>query len=701
MDKRSIAVLNQLLQSDSYCSVQQLASMFNVSRRTIYNDLDKINYWLKEHDLSEVMQVRSEGYYLCEDEKQQISRNLQVTDDPYYEYSPVERRSWIYIYLVAQERPFLLDTIQKLCRVSRNTALEDIKKLKSDLSEFRLTLFSERKQGYIIQGNENDIRKALVHYLSYITPKNGWHSIADIPNEDRAQHAGEPFAIFHVPSLKMLREFITDYEKEIGIEFVDDVLNNLVVWFFLFIQRMKQGNYVEVDPIEKEVIYATDEFHGAEKLSDRISKQFLSEFPRDEIYFIAKYLLSSKVNYNLSQQDESQEMKKLRDVVEKMVHDFQLYAAVDFPDQKNMIQNLLLHMKPAYYRSKYGIYLENVLHDSVKRNYPEIFHLTSKVIHHFEDLIKKPVSDDEVAFIAMHFGGWLRKEGVELEQNRKKLLIVCTNGLGTSRLLESQLEGLFSDVGIVGVTSLREYEKMELSADFIVSTIPLPDRGVPVFVVNPVLDNEAKENLLKKVNSLFQQTSLKQVYSVDTVMDMVNRYATVNESEALRQELRHYFQTPVSIDNEVIKPGLNELLPQSRINFVRHVNNWEEAVEKASDPLWRQGYIEKNYIDKMIQAIKEHGPYVVISKFIALPHANAADGVIKTGMSMLHLNKPIDVMGKDASIFIVLAPRDNEQHLKALAQLTRLFSDKTSKEAILRAETKEQVASLIRSYSTE
>ncbi|WP_099159533.1 BglG family transcription antiterminator [Virgibacillus ndiopensis] len=698
MDQRSIAVLNQLIQSDSYCSVQQLASMFNVSRRTIYNDLDKINYWLKEQDLSEVKQVRSKGYYLEKGEKQQIAGKLHVSDASYYEYSPEERRSWIYIYIVAQEEPFLLDTIQNLCRVSRNTALEDIKKLKNDLSEFQLTLFSERKQGYVIQGNENDIRKALVYYLSLVTPKDGWHSVAIDPNEPIA---GGPYTIFHAPSLKVLRRFINDYEKEIGIEFVDEVLNDLVVWFFLFIQRIKQGNFVDVDPIEKEVIHATDEFQGAETLCKQISDQFHRNFTKDEMYFFAKYLLSSKVNYNLSQQLESQEMKHLRDVVEKMVQDFQLFAAVDFPDQKNMIQNLLLHLKPAYYRSKYGIYIENVLHDSVKRNYPEIFHLTSKVIHHFEDLIRKPVNENEIAFIAMHFGGWLRKEGVILDQNRKKLLIVCTNGLGTSRLLESQLEGLFSDVEIVGVTSLREYERMDLSADFIVSTIPLHDRGVPVFVVNPVLDNEAKENLLKKVNSLFQHTSRQQVYSVDTVMDMVNRYATVNESEALRQELRHYFHTPISVENEVIKPGLNELLPHNRISFERQVINWEEAVKKASEPLWRQGYIDKRYIHKMIQAIKEHGPYVVISESVALPHATAADGVIKTGMSMLHLNEPIDVMGKEASVFIVLAPRDNEQHLKALAQLTRLFSDKTSKEAIIQAETKEQVVSLIRSHSTE
>ncbi|KRG17077.1 hypothetical protein ACA29_00495 [Lederbergia galactosidilytica] len=197
-------------------------------------------------------------------------------------------------------------------------------------------------------------------------------------------------------------------------------------------------------------------------------------------------------------------MQELLQVVEKMVSDFQLYAAIEFQEPQQLIQNLLLHLKPAYYRIKYGIEIENALRDSVIQNYPEVFHLTKKVVHHFEDLIGQSIAESEVAFIAMHFSGWLRKEGLMLEQTVKRMLIVCTNGLGTSRLLESQLEGLFSDIQTTGVASLREYEKMDLDVDFIVSTIALEDKGVPVvpvFVINPVLNNEDKEQLLIKKSS--------------------------------------------------------------------------------------------------------------------------------------------------------------------------------------------------------
>lgn len=381
-----------------------------------------------------------------------------------------------------------------------------------------------------------------------------------------------------------------------------------------------------------------------------------------------------------------------------MISDFQLYAAVNFSEKEQMIKNLFVHLMPAYYRIRYGIKIENILQNSVEENYPEIFRLTRKVIHHFERLAKQPVSDSEIAYIAMHFGGWLRREGITLSSVRKKLLIVCTSVLGTSRLLESQIKGVLSNVDIVGVISLRDYEKQELSADFIVSTVPLPDKGIPVFVFKPILDYKDKEQLLRLFNSLNNETDTDQLYSVDTVMDIVKRYASVEQEEALKQELRRYIQSPIAIENEKRKPSLGDLLKPERIINIRQVSDWKEAIKQAALPLLDQGYININYVEKMIENVLKMGPYIVISEQFALPHAAPADGVKKTGMSMLHLEKLVDLMGESIRFLVVLASWDNEQHIKALGQLTKLLKD--SRKEMLSVKGKEQIIQLIQTYST-
>lgn len=697
MDQRSMTVLNQLVQQDSYISVQKLAAILNVSRRTIYNDLEKINNWLTEHHLPEIQQVRAQGLYIDEATKKEIVKNYAFSKAAHYAFSPLERRAWIYLHIVGQDESCFLDDMKELFQVSRNTVLDDIKKLKEELQEYQLRIFAERKIGYTIEGNENDIRRLLIYYLSLVIPEEGWYGrLSGL--ESSSTSPGQtlrPYQLFNAQTLKRLRQLLNDYERQYKIEFTDDVLNNLVVWFYFFIKRIMQGKIVEVDPIEKEVIKTTDEYKGAITLCNQAFRTFDIAPPNDEVFYVAKYLLSAKVNYNLGSQLESQEMKALLQVVEKMAADFQLYAAIEFREPEQMIQNLLLHLKPAYYRIKYGIQVENALQDLVKQNYPEVFHITKKVMHHFEDLLQQPIHENEVAFIAMHFGGWLRKEGVILEKSRKRLLIVCTNGLGTSRLLESQLEGLFSNIEISGVTSLRDYKGMDLDVDFIVSTILLPDRGVPVFVVNPVLNNEDKEQLLKKVNSLFEYSSEHQVYSVDTVMDMINRYASIEDDEALRQELRRYLHAPLKVESEARKPNLYELLPANRIVLKKQMENWQDAIKAAAEPLLKQGYILDNYITKMIRNVSKDGPYIVISELFALPHASPEDGVNKTGMSMLHLEEPVDILGKAASVIIVLASWDNEQHLKALSQLTKLFTDKARKQKMIETTDKRQIIKLL------
>ncbi|WP_152657561.1 BglG family transcription antiterminator [Oceanobacillus sp. CFH 90083] len=700
MDQRSMAVLNQLLKQDGYITVQKLAAMLNVSRRTIYSDLVKVNDWLSENHLEAVKQVRGQGLYIEHEAKKAILAGYSVSDIPYYEFSAAERQAWIYLHLTGANKAYFLKDIRELFQVSRNTALEDIRKLKNKLKPYQLHLYSQRRTGYHIEGKENDIRRVLIHCLSIVIPKEGWYNF--LTNVSSAgDQAYKPYAILDLSWMQLLNQLLNEYEKQFMVELTDEVLTNIVVWFYFFLKRIVKEEFVEVDAVEKEVIQATDEYRGVCALCSKLSAALQIEIPLNEQLYFSKYLLGAKVNYNFNPGFQSEEMKTLIQVVKKMVRDFQLYAAIEFRDAEQMMQNLLLHAKPAFYRMKYGIEIENTLRDSVKRNYPEVFHLTKKVVHHFENVIGKPINENEIAFLAMHFGGWLRKEGVQLGKTQTKMLIVCTNGLGTSRLLESQLKGLFSDVKMIGVTSLREYEKMNLDVDFIVSTIPLPDQGVPVFVVNPVLDNKEKEQLLKKVNILFSYSQENQIYSVETLMDIVKKYAVVEHNELLSEEIRSYLQSPFHVGSKTDKPTLMELLPSDRIVLKKQAEGWKEAIKLASEPLLNQEYIKETYLNKMIENVHQSGPYIIISDQFALPHATPDDGVVTTGMSMLHLDEPVDILGKPATIIVILASKDNEQHLKALSQLTKLFSNKEAKKEIIATRDKQVIMDWIQRYSTE
>ena len=62
LDNRSISILQQIIQADSYVSVSQLMEVIQVSKRTIYYDMKKIEDWLVAEDLNSYEYIRPLGY---------------------------------------------------------------------------------------------------------------------------------------------------------------------------------------------------------------------------------------------------------------------------------------------------------------------------------------------------------------------------------------------------------------------------------------------------------------------------------------------------------------------------------------------------------------------------------------------------------------------------------------------------------------
>jgi mannitol operon transcriptional antiterminator len=704
LDKRSTSILTQLINADSYVPVKELTDKYNKSRRTIYYDIEKINGWLEENHIPPVQQIRGEGFYLEDYAKRLIPDKISTLKAWHYEYSVKERKAWLAIYLMTREQPFFLEDLMEKIRVSRNTTIEDLKALKDELTRFDLLLEFDRKLGYVIRGKENDKRKAIVFYLSQILPDQGWQSLIGKvqmmlanPENDEVENK---IQIFKTDYLHAIYSVISECEKELNIRFTDDILHSLTFRLLLFGRRLSQGKNVEIDPVEKEVLQATKEFQAAIKISHELSRILKIDVPEDEVFYITTHLLSARVNF--SEKLFQEESDDLKEVISKMVTDFQKYACVVLPERDVVEKNLLMHIKPAFYRVKYGLEVENLMADSIKEKYYDIFNLTKMVIHHLENAVGKPINDDEIAFIAMHFGGWLKREGLK-PIIRKKALLVCTTGIGTSRMLEHQLEGLFSTVDIIGSVSLREYEEQEFDADFVISTTPIQHKKHPVFIVHPILSEAEKEGLLKKVNGLLE-TDTRNPSSIEGLIDIIKKHAEINNLQNLEQDIKQYLYQPKQGFKAKNKPDLHELLKEEYIQLAEAVTDWKEAIRLAAQPLLQSEAITEEYITAMIDNVIKTGPYIVVAPKVAIPHAKPEDGVKKLGMSLLRLNQGISFSESkkhQVQLVIVLAAIDRDKHLKSLSQLTTMFSNQQNIERVISAQHINQITELISEYSAK
>lgn len=704
LDERCTQIITVLFNSKECVSVDMLTSQLRISKRTVYYDVQKINFWLEENKLPPVKKKHGKGYYLEQEAREIAPKLIGKINKFQYFYSMEERMNLIAVELLTNQMPVFLEDLIELTQVSRATTSNDLKEIKKIFSQHQLEVSFHRNNGYKTTGKEEHKRQLLVNYLAELMrTKKDWNNLIDQIKLPFYENDFGPKG-FYV-QLNSMKPLIAECEAELSIELTDEMVHLLALKLIVIIQRLMFGNRITIDIDEQEALISTTEYRAAINIGRKLETLYSIHIPDSEICFITMNLLGSKVNYSELEDSQSQEMKKLRGTVKSIVQDFQSYACILFQDSYQIEESLFKHLKPAYYRIKYNVSLKDENTENVQREFPEIFELTKKSIHQLEGLLGTKVKDSEAAYIAMHFGGWLQREGKKPVQ-RKKAIIVCENGLGTSNILWGQLEKIIAAVDIIGCISQRQYENKGYDVDFVFATATIKNKRHPVLIVNPILTDRDKEAVLSFVNNHNDYSVAQKVGTptLPAIMNIVRKHTTVLDEKELIQDLSLLFSLEQSTNKlREEKPVLNELLTKETIQYTAKVANWQEAIRLAAEPLKTNGSITEDYVEAMIANVDEMGPYVVIAPEIALPHARPEYGVKKIGMSLLRLGESVYFSKEErhrASLIVVLAAVDNEKHLKALAQLSTLLSDEETLQNLMNAESVEDIMKYIDHYST-
>lgn len=126
--------------------------------------------------------------------------------------------------------------------------------------------------------------------------------------------------------------------------------------------------------------------------------------------------------------------------------------------------------------------------------------------------------------------------------------------------------------------------------------------------------------------------------------------------------------------------SMQDMLKRQNVQIIEKVEDWEDAVHVAVQPLVDQGYVMPDYIDGIISNAKEFGPYFVICPDLALLHARPEQGVIKRQLAVTVLREAVRFKpeGPDVRLLVTLAGEDANSHIEVIRQLATLFSDPAS-----------------------
>ncbi|MDD2591580.1 MAG: BglG family transcription antiterminator [Erysipelotrichaceae bacterium] len=676
MNTRQIEIL--ILIKDCYDAVMitDLADLFKVSIRTIQNDIKIISSELEKRSI-QLKRDDKNGIYIDKSLENDKALNALTYDFDVYDniLTPEERNQLLLNILLLHQGYLAINSLANMMNVSRGTILSDINRLRARLEDNGMIIIASSRYGIKLNGDEKAIREFVVgNYLDNcqnqsIQNVEQYHMSSLCNRYIKTRSLAESTLIFDL--LQKLMVTLNSYFS--GRSFI-----SIISYLELAVERSRLGKCINLSSLQKESVYGTKEFKLIHQLFNELSDKLGIVFPVDELcYLTLKVFLAGYVATTNSEDEDN--YAEIQIIVCTLIDKVANHLNVEVNYDKPLYNNLVYHIKPAIYRIKNNIYQSNPLINEIKENYKDIFEAVKANIGFIENMIGSRISDDEIAYIAIHFLTYLeRDQGVE--KKKHNILVVCDSGIGTSNLLTSRLMALY-DVNIVDTIALYQLQETleKHDVDCIISTIDfnIYRKEIPVIKVTPFIN----EQDTIKLNEIIKIKKQKVKIDAESFINELNKFGVIKDKHNLIASLKKHFSIEfINEDKEGKILMLKDVISLKMIEVGYKAKDWEDAVREAGKLLMVDGCVNQDYIDSMVSTVKRVGTYIVISKGIALPHSRSGDGAFKVGISVLKLAEPV-VFGHPENdpvdLVFGLSSVDNSSHITALQDLASTLVDQT------------------------
>jgi transcriptional antiterminator/mannitol/fructose-specific phosphotransferase system IIA component (Ntr-type) len=678
MDTRSRDILVVLLQAKTPTTVRQIAEQLKITPRMLRSNLEVIGAWLGERG---ARLVRKPNYGIYIDAPGPVKERLlhELTEQKNYLpfLSQKERIDLMICLLMCHGNDlFPTEQVESALGISRPTLLRDISKVEAWFRDHDLTLVYKPRRGFLVLGSEPAWREAMTDFLltsfGVVTLLLRSMNQAASPSLE----AGSSPKLLNGMLLEALQTFdladayplVKSLEQILHCKFTDDSLVTLICHLGIAVGRIQQGRAIPENSIAPDDRILSPEANAVRLIAQEIQSTRHISFNEVEIDYFTRQILGAKAQHSLSDLSAlhkgQEERPVITEIAANILTEASLYLHPSLKVDQQLARALAYHIQVAYQRIRYNLPIRNPLLGEIQTQYPYIFRIARKSVTLFEEKVHKPIPDDEIAYIAMHLGAAMERLRPYLGLKRR-IWIVCGEGVATAWLLISRVQAEFPELEISEVTSALEVTLRPPGPgqiDAILSTVPIDIPGIFTLEVSPLLNSEDQAHI----------------------------------REALQLHSMKKFQ--VQATNEDHQPPLASLITEQTIQVGASASNWEEVVEITGGLLRDTHAIHSRYIEAMKEVIWKYGPYVVFSPGAALLHARPEDGVMRVCMSLVTLSTPVQFghpIHDPVYLAIGLGVVDDHLHLRALAQLAQLLSDQQKVAQFKAAQTKGEVLKII------
>ncbi|PTK09043.1 BglG family transcription antiterminator [Mammaliicoccus sciuri] len=480
-EKSILKLLSERLHS--FLTIHDIAQALGISSRTVHREMKSVEDTLNKYHLS-LTRVPKLGLRI-EGEPEDIDNFVQsLTEQNTIDLSDEERKVIILYNLIQSKDPVKLYSLANEIGSSTHTLNKIIEQLEPELHTFELSLERRRGEGLILNGEEVNKRQLLARIMLEKLDGDSVYSVVEDHFVYHTLNETHLRGIVDIDRLFNVERLLMDELGTLPYTLTEASYLTLTIHIVLAIERIKQDGHVEIeDDILNELI-STDEFKVSERLTNVLSDIYDVTFNHSEIGFITMHLRGARRRHETTYENNDIHKQRVTELIE-----FVKDQGFSFKDEDALFKGLNLHLEPAINRLEANIETYNPLTEMIETYDQELFEAVSsglKIVfmnYHF------PKS--EVAYIALHFGGMLQAK----QRRSLHVLVVCSSGIGTSRILSNRLKQHFSEITQTTEVSVSSLKSIDFSKyDGMISTVAV-DTKYPHITVNPLLPKQDAENV--------------------------------------------------------------------------------------------------------------------------------------------------------------------------------------------------------------
>ncbi|RSL34819.1 PRD domain-containing protein [Salibacterium salarium] len=651
MTARERELIHYLLRCEEETPVSTVAKELNVSSRTIHRDLKAIEKTLSTYNL-ELIKATGKGVKIQGSPESRQELELALLQPSVVEYTGEERRTLILCSLLESAEPIKLNSLAIDLKVTVATISYDLDKLEEWFSTTNLELVRRRGYGVKIDGTESAKRSAMSHLIAENFMESDLFRVMreSIKNKSLSSDTNtiseRLLGMVEKDKWVTVEKILADMSDELPYTFADSAYIGLVVHLTLAMERISQGENIEINEAYLDSLRDTKEFDVAQLIIEKLEKVFQLTVPEAEIGYITMHLRGAKLRED---QDHRLDLDHFSSAVyaRALMKYIQDETGEPLQEDDSLYQGLVAHLEPALYRIHENMTIHNPLLKEIKRDYFDLFQIVKNAADKSFQEIELP--DSEIGFLVLHFGSALEKI-----QNVHKVnaLVVCSSGIGSSKMLVTRLRKEVPEIDELKNISMMELEQEHEGYDLIISTLELNNKEYPNIVVNPFLTEKDAGRVRQYIKQMTEgrHPRTRQKDNTQTVEDTKEYHSY----EKMVQEIESF---------QLYSKTIVQLLETFRV-LSRTGSTEVYSILKEACTVIEGSYSSKDEITDKLWARYEIGGVAIPDSRLALFHTRS-NVVHEPCFQIKPLSTAVPVHAMDGSItnvncFLILLAPENE-----------------------------------------